>query len=527
MTSSKQLPKQLTWFQSIRWRLPLTYAAIVLLTVTFLASVLLFTLDQYYTSRETVYLTNTARAFAGRIERLYLEDQITSEALSPVILPVSFLSRSRIRLLDEEGQVVFDSTSVATFETFVLSMEPNFSIQLPEEGRHPVPPGDNQFTIQIGRQAAREDGEGRYRMLGSEYLLWASDAPFGYNFAETEEPPEVLHSDVVVSVPLHNHEGQVIAHLELSEGPAFGTDVIRGVVRYLLLAVALVVPLAILIGWRISHSISQPIMRLTRATEQMAEGDLRTRVQIERGDELGRLSNTFNNMACQVETTVNTLQQFVADAAHEIKTPITAMRTNLELAEGGITDDNSRSDLALAQRELNRLENLTSSLLALARLESGSVESAREPLDLARIVRQIHEHFASRAEQAGVMLEVRNAAQPSMIEGDSGQIIRALENLVDNAVKFTPEGGSVTIGLDTTSQSGNVQLYVQDTGVGIPDSEVPRLFSRFHRGRNVSAYPGNGLGLVIVKKIVEDHGGQITVQSGGGSTTFLVTLPVH
>ncbi|MBN2470858.1 MAG: HAMP domain-containing histidine kinase [Anaerolineae bacterium] len=527
MTNSTPPTRHFAWSQSIRWQLPLTYAAIVLLTVFTLAGVLLLALNQYYITRETAYMTGNARAFADRIESLYAAEIFNSEKLAPILLPVSFLSRSRIRILDPAGEVILDSLTAENSEVIIFSLEPGLDAQLmPRGNADPVDLTGGPDSIQVGRLQARQDNyDGRGRPPGQDYMFWASDAPFGYDFGQVGERHAPQYSNVVVSVPLHNPEGEFIGSLELSEGPAFGTDVVQSVIRHLLLAAALVVPLATLIGWVISRNLSQPIMRLTHATEQMAEGDLSTRVQIDRADELGQLSTAFNGMAAQIETTVSTLQQFVADAAHEIKTPITAMRTNLELAEAGVQDENSRSDLVLAQRELNRLEQLTSSLLALARLESGGMETAHEPLDIAHLIRQMHEQFASRAEQAGITLTTENINQVALIAGNQRQLIRMLENLIDNALKFTPEGGSVTIALASDSGSDSVQIRVQDTGIGIPEADLPRLFSRFHRGRNASAYPGNGLGLVIARTIIEEHGGSIAVQSSAQGTAFIASLP--
>lgn len=531
MTNPTQRTPRLAWLQSIRWQLPLTYAAIVLLTVFTLATVLLVALDGYYTARETAYLEGNARAFAERIQQHMADAGDEAETLRGMLVPVSFLSRSRIRILDLEGNAVIDSATEEAPQIIIFPLETgNIDAQLVPEGNgSPIDLSSGGFSIQLGRDDIDQDkkrGEDG-RPPGPDMALWAFDAPFGYGFGDeaAQGNEQAQHSDVMVTEPLYNTEGDLVGYLELSEGPAFGTDVIQSVVRQLLLAAALVVPLATVIGWGISRNLSQPVMRLTRASEQMAEGDLSTRVKSERVDELGTLAAAFNGMAAQIETTVKTLQQFVADAAHEIKTPITAMRTNLELAESGVTDERIRSDLVLAQHELNRLERLTSSLLALARLESGENKTDHAPLDLSAMVRQMHEQFASRAEQAGITLEIVGAATPVAIQGDREQIIRMLENLIENAVKFTPEEGQVTLTLE--KQQKTVQLHVTDTGIGIPKDDMERMFARFHRGRNAAAYPGNGLGLVIVKTIVDDHEGSIAVQSSPAGTTFTVTLPLE
>ena len=256
----------------------------------------------------------------------------------------------------------------------------------------------------------------------------------------------------------------------------------------------------------------------------MAEGDLSVRSTLQCRDEFGALAHTFNSMAERVENTVITLKRFVADAAHEINTPITALRTNLELAGAGGAPGDFQADILRAQAELERLETLTRGLLTLSRLEVQDTERLRAPVDLAALARQMHAQYASRAEQAGIALVLDVAPESVTIQADQTQIARVFDNLLDNALKFTPSGGTVTLGVATAPEEA--RLWVADTGIGIPAEDRPRLFSRFHRGRNAAAFPGNGLGLVITKAIVEDHGGQIGVESREEGVCFTVRLPL-
>jgi signal transduction histidine kinase len=265
------------------------------------------------------------------------------------------------------------------------------------------------------------------------------------------------------------------------------------------------------------------VQALAGVTRQMAQGNLAARVELARRDEFGLLATTFNAMAERVEMTVNTLRRFVEDAAHEINTPLTALRTNLELTAIYAMPDAARTDIQQSLSELTRLEKLTRSLLTLARLEAPDMALQRVPLDLAALIRQMHEQYASRAEQAGIALSVEVPEEAVIIQADQAQITRVLDNLIDNALKFTPAGEQVILG--ACADGDIARLWVQDTGIGIPEDDLPRLFSRFHRGRNAAAYPGNGLGLVITRAIVEEHAGHIGVESSGGITRFTVTLP--
>ncbi len=146
-------------------------------------------------------------------------------------------------------------------------------------------------------------------------------------------------------------------------------------------------------------------------------------------------------------------------------------------------------------------------------------------VDLTALARAISEAYASRAEQAGLTLELELPAAPLVTQGDPAQLRRALENLLDNAIKFTPSGGEVRLRL--TRPDKKVELSVEDTGIGMPPDDRPLLFQRFHRGRNAASYPGNGLGLAIVQAIAEAHGGAVTMAAGAGGTCFTVCLPSH
>jgi signal transduction histidine kinase len=222
-------------------------------------------------------------------------------------------------------------------------------------------------------------------------------------------------------------------------------------------------------------------------------------------------------MAEQVEETVVTLRRFVSDAAHEIHTPLTALRTNLELSP----DDEF---VRRAQEQVRRLELLTEGLLDLSRIEAGG-QATRAPVALVPLVQGTSELYASQAEQAGLTFALALPDVPVTVLGDEAQLRCALGNLLDNGVKFTPQGGAVRVTLGREAD-GWAALSVEDSGIGVPTDDLPHLFNRFHRGRNAAAYPGSGLGLAIVKAIAEGHGGEVTVENVAQGARFTLRLPV-
>jgi two-component system sensor histidine kinase TctE len=229
-------------------------------------------------------------------------------------------------------------------------------------------------------------------------------------------------------------------------------------------------------------------------------------------------------MASRVEETVNSLRRFVADAAHEIGTPLTALQADLELAQGHAESEDERRLLGRALVQAQRLGSLASGLLRLSRLEARDAASGWERVDLAALAHHVADAFASRADQADVDLVVDLPAGEVPVVGDAERLRTAIGSLLDNALKFTPAGGTVTVAIRV--DAGAARLLVSDTGIGIPPDDMPVLFERFHRGRNAAGYEGNGLGLAIVRATAEFHGGWVGAESSQSGSRFELAFPL-
>jgi signal transduction histidine kinase len=278
--------------------------------------------------------------------------------------------------------------------------------------------------------------------------------------------------------------------------------------------------LAAIAGWFVSRQISKPLLGLTDVTVRMTNGELSARADVRRQDELGILAASFNTMADRIEEIVVTLQRFVADAAHELHTPLTALRTNLELLDF----DQNPEAVKRAHEQVIRLEKLTDGLLSLSRIEAQTGATQTSALDLVTLIRSISEVYASRAEQADLDYDLHLPDAMPTVTANAEQIGCVISNLLDNAIKFTPPGGTVRLNLQQADHQ--VKLIVQDTGIGIPPDDLPALFERFRRGRNACGYPGSGLGLAIVRAIVKAHGGSVHAENGNPGTIITVTLPL-
>ena len=514
---------------SIRWQLPLSYAGIALLAALALGVVLLSILRGYYAQRELQYLTTTAATIQEFVDAGELWGA-PADKLAVQMQAMAFVARARVRLIAADGSVRVDTGPTGS-QMVALS-----SLPLPDV------PFTQPITQTIGLtgpvQAAKSvlivrglpGGAAVYRQsemlpdgkppAGSDTALFRAFT-FSYDGETTASGDR---SAQVVRQPLTGADGKLLGYVELSEGPAYGSEILASVGRGWALAGAVAVLLATLAGWLASRRISRPLLALSGTTERMAEGDFTARAPDtgRTASELGRLARSFNHMADQVEGTVCTLRRFVSDAAHEIHTPLTALRTNLELA-GEESDAASQAVfLKRALDQVQRLQQLTDELLQLSRIEAGG-QPSRPPVDLARLMQQMAEAQAAHAEQMGLELTLAVPAIPVVVAGPEGELASVLDNLVDNAVKFTPEGGTVAVALDV--EPGWAVVEVCDDGIGIPAEDLPQLFSRFHRGRNASAYPGSGLGLAMVKAVAESHGGTVNARNGERGACFCVKLP--
>jgi signal transduction histidine kinase len=462
--------------RSLRFHLALTYAGIALLTAAILGGVLLSVLGNYYARAEDAYLKASATRIAGDAPPVGDAAQLTNW-----VQLAALATQTRVRVFDTSGKLVADSGSPRELDPGAIVTREGDGPRRGDRDQLPAPLGGGIFggTANTGRPSNRA--------------------------------LRVTYGD----------EG---GYVQLSEAPASGTDALIGVAQAWALAAILAVILSALAGYLVSSRISRPVVALTDASDRMADGDLSARAPVVRDDEVGQLAESFNAMAGRIEVTVTALRRFVADAAHEIGTPLTALQADLELAErAAVTDDERRLvDRALGQAR--RLEDLSGNLLQLSRIEAGESSGDITLVDVASAAREAAELVASRAEQAGIQLELDIAHGPLVVAAERSGLQAVLGNLLDNAIKFTPEGGRVAVAL--RAEGGCAVLRVADTGVGIPAAEHAGVFSRFHRARNASAYPGSGLGLAIVRATVERVGGSVAFMSSEAGTEFRVSLPL-
>ncbi len=524
-------------FHSIRWQLPISYASMALLAVVALGIVLLASLRTYYGQQERDYLIGNARTVSAQLA-LSLEIGAPLEALQSQLQGFAFLTQARVRLLDADGNLLADSgTAIGQQPVTTVSWEVETDSGSQQITRTvEESDGETQYRTVILIQDENSAGEfqmterstvtGNAALEGLDKFGVAIQLPtvgtlFGFDL-DAQNVTDAARSDQIATHDIRDIRGGLLGSVELSEGPAYGQAILRSVAWGLVLASIVAVMLSAFVGWLISRRLSAPLLALTNVTARMASGELSARTEIMRRDETGALANSFNEMAQRMEETITTLRRFAGDAAHELHTPLTALRTSLEMA----TADQAAAGkyLQRAQAQVERLEHLTSSLLDLSRLESGTVNEERAAIDLTMLLQAGHEHFASRAEQAGLSFDLDLPLDSITIHAIDSQIQQAIGNLINNAIKFTPESGSLKVSLSRVDDMA--LLTVEDSGIGIPMADLPHLFERFYRGHNASDRPGSGLGLSIVRAIAHSHGGGVNAENTNTGTRFTLQLSI-
>jgi signal transduction histidine kinase len=313
-----------------------------------------------------------------------------------------------------------------------------------------------------------------------------------------------------------------------SDPVAFGP---AALLRSMLATLPIVLVGSALLGFWLAGRVFGPMEPMIDELEAITDGrSLHRRLAVPTGqDEMSRLALAVNRMFARLEQSFTVLHRFIADASHELKTPLMVLRAGVERTlTNPRTPPENLEALDTTLSEINRMSELVDNLLTLARADEGRAPLAVDDCDLRDLVAEAAETAGMLAEGAGLTVVSRIPGQPVILPVDRGRVRQLLMNLTTNAVKYTPSGGSVTLELE--DKGGEVVLVVRDTGIGIAAGDLPHVFDRFWRSdlarTRTGEQPGTGLGLAITRWIAEAHGGSITAQSRPGrGTSFTVVIP--
>jgi signal transduction histidine kinase len=384
------------------------------------------------------------------------------------------------------------------------------------------------------------DSEGQ---LQRQSLLEAAvyeQTPNGLQGTWTDDQGQVwLFSGRPITLPQAavRRQGWIIfAAPELSRREWFGESLFRP----LLWAGLTGLILSALLAWIVSRSVARPLQKVADAAHSLAKGDYDQAVPVSGPAEVRHLAQDFNRMAQQVRASRDAQRDFVANVSHELKTPLTSIQGYSQAILDGTADEPEavQRSAHVIHDEADRMGRMVTELLDLARIESGQVVMRQEPVDLRPLLEHIVERFRLRAEEDAIALSTQIADLPPLT-GDGDRLGQVFSNLVDNALRHTPEGGKVMVTAKQLTPSTvrrrrqpwprAVEVAVSDSGGGIPLEDLSRVFERFYQVEKSRRHTGSvGLGLAITREIVEAHGGSIKAESIVGlGTRFTVVLPLH
>jgi len=386
-----------------------------------------------------------------------------------------------------------------------------------------------------------KDGERLYTSVGMRQLTLEDRSAILETARRLE--PNGRGALVTVADPLFEGDMLLVARRDSTLLPAI-TRVVAGVPTtvaelggdVLVGTMLVVLPLVLLgfigVSYVITGNALEPVERLINDVEAITDGrSLHRRLAANLGsDELSRLGYTLNAMIARLETSFGALRRFTADASHELKTPLTVLRADVERAmHPGAQGSETMQALEEALQETARMSDLVDSLLTLARADEGRFDLHREPVDLGALVRDVYETAVILGEDCGLTVSM-SVLEEGMVNGEARRLRQLFLNLITNAIKYTPRGGRVELSL-SHRLANEIAFTVRDSGIGMSAADLSHVFERFWRAdrarSRTSERGGFGLGLAISQWIAQAHGGRITVQSRlGRGSVFTVTLPL-
>jgi signal transduction histidine kinase len=486
--------------RTFQGRLTLGFISVVSLTLLLVGPAVILRLDDYFLKQEQINLegrTTSSLAVIVLAARQGID--------GPVVTPDDRLTTN--------AESFFNSDAVRAIANEVAQSDITLRVGTPtrdSNGNVSVVPAPNG-TFQIGLSAAPKRGQAREALSAEPAIFPSTSTESNWAVEVTLSNPYTYRASTLTQVT--------------------GLFIVVGIIAFIV---------SVAVASFLARRFTTPLRRLTTAARDLEQGELGSRVPTRLAAtgaiEISELSRQFNAMADRLEESVAIIRRdrdrsrdFLADVSHELRTPITALRMSNELLSETAGDDpDTRAEfLESSRQQLERLDWLAQNLLELSKLDSGLVLLDLRPDDLRAAVESSVEQAQASAHRRGVSLKLSLPPSPVRIRHDPQRIGQVVTNLVGNALKFTPRGGSVTVELEPDPEGA--RIVVRDTGVGIDASELPRIFDRFYRGTmaNEARGSGSGLGLAIVKSIVDLHAGRIGVDSRLGSgTTFTLILPL-
>jgi signal transduction histidine kinase len=355
------------------------------------------------------------------------------------------------------------------------------------------------------------------RPLHLETIDWTSGKGLTFEFV----PPGLHRTYLAVAHPVVIH-GRSVGAIVIAKPKTSVNHSVVQLVKRLAIAGALGLVVAALLGWYLSRRLVRPVLVLSKAADDVAGGNYDVTVPLRAPGEIGHLAERFGEMADRLAETETRERNFLMSVSHELRTPLTAIRGHVSALREGLVEGPAlvEHSLEIVQAEAQRLERLVGDILDLAKLDAHRFTVLREEVDMEQLVERAYETFAEQARERSIDYRVDVHARP-VIVSDGDRVLQIVDNLLSNAFRATPDGGSIQ--LELVQRNGTVQVAVEDTGPGIPPEQRERLFRPF-----VSGAGGTGLGLTIARELSGALGGRIELRSEvGRGSRFELVLPAE
>ncbi len=298
---------------------------------------------------------------------------------------------------------------------------------------------------------------------------------------------------------------------------------VESVHRYLIQASIVAAAIAVLLSFLLTRTVLRPLSQMTEISQRVAAGDYSARVEVTSKDEVGRLGLAFNRMADSLEKIEGLRRTMVVDLAHELRTPLTSLRGYFEAMDDGVVEAN-KGTFGILQDEIMRLVRLVESLHQLTKADAAKAFLSRQQVDLTALIAQALELDRFQFQSRGIAVETKLPAEPLIVQGDRDKLLQVLRNLTQNAWQYTPDGSTLTVVAE--GEGDDVTVSFANSAAGIEAADLPLIFERFYRVDKSRSRDsgGAGIGLTIVKELVEAHGGRVGADAENGDVRFWFEL---
>lgn len=458
--------------RSIKLRLILSFMLVIFITVLFLEFVLINGIRIYYYKNVEDILTNQIEFSTNFYSRYF-----SSSALEDIIIDDVDVfwqhTTAQVQILSLDGDLLMDSLGVSK---------------------------DN-ITITSDIKDAIESGKG----------VWTGYVPYD------------THPVMAVSMPL-KYQGSSIGIIRFISSLKETNSIIAEITRFLIWMGLLVVFIAGIISLFLANSIVKPLKQITDVAEKLADGQFKTRSEVKVNDEIGRLSQTLNYMADEILRKEQLKNDFISNVSHELRTPLTSIKGWAVTLKSVQDKDLLEDGLDIIEKESDRLSLMVEELLDFSRFTSGRISLEKEEFDIRSTLEMISKQLSPRAKNSGIEFVTNIDESLKTLTGDENRIKQVFINILDNAIKFTDEGGRVQF--NGLRIENDLIVEITDTGAGISEADLPYVTEKFYKGKNSKSH--SGIGLSISDEIIKLHGGSMTIESEEGrGTRVVVKLPLE